>query len=96
MRIAAGLAAAEIHAHTLASDGMVSAADLVRAAAAIGLSVLCITDHDTISELGPAIETGAALGVDVVRGEEVTAVISARHPHRRFVPGSADTHAHVG
>jgi hypothetical protein len=68
-----GLGLAEIHAHTLASDGMVSAEDLVRAAAAIGLNVLCITDHDTISELGPAMEIGAALGVDVVRGEEVTA-----------------------
>jgi hypothetical protein len=73
VRIAGGLAAAEVHAHTLASDGMVSAVDLVRAAAAIGLSVLCITDHDTISELGPAIETGAAVGVDIVRGQEVTA-----------------------
>src|ERR1700719_3888272 len=73
VRIAGGLAAAEIHAHTLASDGMVSAEDLVRAAAAIGLNVLCITDHDTISELGPAIDAGAALGVDVVSGEEVTA-----------------------
>ena len=73
MRAADGLGIAEVHAHTLASDGMVSAVDLVRAAAAIGLNVLCITDHDTISELGPAIETGAALGVDVVRGEEVTA-----------------------
>ena len=38
-----------------------------------GSNVLCITDHDTISELGPAIEVGAALGVEVVRGEEVTA-----------------------
>ncbi|HVC40957.1 MAG TPA: PHP domain-containing protein [Candidatus Saccharimonadales bacterium] len=64
---------AEVHAHTLASDGMVSAVDLVRAAAAIGLDVLCVTDHDTISELGPAVEAGAALGVDIVRGEEVTA-----------------------
>ncbi|MGH3579403.1 MAG: PHP domain-containing protein [Mycobacterium sp.] len=68
-----GLGLAEIHAHTLASDGMVSAEDLVRAAAAVGLNVLCITDHDTVSDLGPAIDAGAALGVDVVRGEEVTA-----------------------
>jgi predicted metal-dependent phosphoesterase TrpH len=68
-----GLGLAEVHAHTLASDGMVSAEDLVRAAAAIGLHVLCITDHDTISDLGPAIALGASLGVDVVRGEEVTA-----------------------
>ena len=73
VRAADGLGVAEIHAHTLASDGMVSATDLVRAAAAIGLNVLCITDHDTISDLEPAIEAGAALGVDVVRGEEVTA-----------------------
>ncbi len=68
-----GLGLAEVHAHTLASDGMVSAEELVRAAAAIGLQVLCITDHDTISDLEPATELGAALGVEVVRGEEVTA-----------------------
>jgi PHP domain len=73
VRAAEGLGLAEIHAHTLASDGMVSATELVRAAAAIGLDVLCITDHDTISDLAPAIDAGAALGVDVVRGEEVTA-----------------------
>jgi hypothetical protein len=73
VRAADGLGVAEIHAHTLASDGMVSATDLVRAAAAIGLDVLCITDHDTISDLGPAIDAGHSLGVDVVRGEEVTA-----------------------
>src|SRR5579863_2499407 len=73
VRAADGLGVAEIHAHTVASDGMVSPVDLVHAAAAIGLNVLCITDHDTIAELGPAIEAGAALGVEVVRGEEITA-----------------------
>jgi PHP domain len=68
-----GLGVAEVHAHTRASDGMVSAAELVRAAAAAGLSVVCITDHDTIPDLGEATDVGAELGVDVVRGEEVTA-----------------------
>jgi hypothetical protein len=68
-----GLGRAEIHAHTLASDGMVSAEELVRAAGAIGLQVLCITDHDTMTDLGKATEVGASLGVEVVRGEEVTA-----------------------
>jgi hypothetical protein len=70
---AEGLGLAEVHSHTLASDGMVSAEELVRAAAAIGLQVLCITDHDTMSDLGHATELGASLGVEVVRGEEVTA-----------------------
>ena len=67
-----GLSAAEVHAHTLASDGMVTAAELVRAAASAGLGVVCITDHDTIGDLSEAVDVGAELGVDVVRGEEVT------------------------
>ena len=68
-----GLGAAEVHAHTLSSDGMVSAEQLVRDAAAIGLSVLCITDHDVIAPIEAAVELGRELGVDVVVGEEVTA-----------------------
>jgi hypothetical protein len=67
-----GLGRAEVHAHTLASDGMVSAEALVGAAAAIGVNVVCVTDHDTMPDLGRATELGASLGVDVVRGEEVT------------------------
>ena len=78
LQLPAGLGAAEVHAHTLASDGMVSAEQLVRDAAGIGLSVLCITDHDTIPPLDAAVELGRELGVDVVAGEEVTA---------RFPPG---------
>jgi hypothetical protein len=69
-----GLSAAEVHAHTLASDGMVTAVELVHAAAAAGLQVVCVTDHDTIPDLGKAVDAGAALGVEVVRGEEVTCV----------------------
>ena len=69
---------AEVHAHTRASDGMVTAEELVRAAADIGLRVLCITDHDTIAELQAARDLGAQLGVDVVVGEEITC---------RFPPG---------
>ncbi len=71
--LTAGCSVAEVHAHTLASDGMVSAVALVRAAAAAEIRVLCITDHDTIPELEPATEVGSQLGVDVVAGEEVTA-----------------------
>src|ERR1039458_5021052 len=72
IRLGAGLSAAEAHSHTLASDGMVTAVELVRAAAAIGLSVICITDHDTLSPLEEATEVGAKLGIEVVAGEEVT------------------------
>ncbi|HEV7678443.1 MAG TPA: PHP domain-containing protein [Candidatus Dormibacteraeota bacterium] len=67
-----GLGAAEVHAHTLASDGMVSPEDLVAAAADAGISVLCVTDHDTMASGARAREAGLAVGVDVVFGQEVT------------------------
>jgi len=70
--LGAGLAAAEVHAHTLASDGMVSPEDLVAAASAAGISVLCITDHDTMAAVDRARAAGAQVGVEVVAGEEVT------------------------
>ncbi|HXZ98743.1 MAG TPA: PHP domain-containing protein [Candidatus Binatia bacterium] len=78
LRLGPGLSAAETHSHTIASDGMVTAVELVRAAASIGLSVICVTDHDTLQPLDEATEIGAALGIDVVAGEEVTC---------RFPPG---------
>jgi len=71
------MSAAETHAHTLASDGMVTPEDLVAAAAAARISVLCVTDHDTMGAADRATEKGAELGVDVVRGEEVTTSMPA-------------------
>lgn len=62
-----------MHAHTLASDGMVSTVDLAEAAAAIGLSVVCVTDHDTIAaDFDAGAERAGELGIELVRGEEVT------------------------
>ena len=72
-----GLGAAEVHAHTLSSDGMVSPEELVSAAAAIGISVLCITDHDTMASCARARLAGADLGIDVVSGQEVTSALPA-------------------
>jgi hypothetical protein len=63
-----------VHAHTLASDGMVTAVELVHAAARAGLQVVCVTDHDTVPDLAEALDVGAGLGVEVVRGQEVTCV----------------------
>ena len=77
LRIPDGMGAAETHAHTLASDGMVTPEELVAAAAAVGITVLAVTDHDTTGSCERAAEAGAELGVDVVRGEEVTTALPA-------------------
>ena len=58
---------ADPHCHTLASDGMVSAAELVDAAIAAGLDLIAITDHDTMAEAWAEHQ-----GITVVRGEEIT------------------------
>ncbi len=75
LQLPEGLGAAETHAHTLASDGMVSPEDLVAAAAAVGIAVLAVTDHDTCGSVDRAIAAGQELGVDVVRGQEITTAL---------------------
>ncbi|WP_121255309.1 PHP domain-containing protein [Nocardioides ferulae] len=65
----------DLHSHSRASDGTDAPGDLVRAAAAAGLDVLAITDHDTAEGWAEAAEAAGETGVELVRGME----ISARH-----------------
>ena len=59
---------ADPHCHTIASDGMVTAKELVEAAVAAGLDLVAITDHDTMA----AVDAAEHPGLTVVRGEEIT------------------------
>ncbi|MET8832641.1 PHP domain-containing protein [Micromonospora sp. NPDC004540] len=61
----------DLHTHSTASDGTLGPAELVRAAAAAGLDVVALTDHDTTSGWEPAV---AALptGLTLVRGAELS------------------------
>ncbi|WP_062206895.1 PHP domain-containing protein [Streptomyces sp. NBRC 109706] len=61
----------DLHTHSTASDGTASPAELVRAAAAAGLDVVALTDHDTVA--GHA-EAAAALprGLTLVPGAELS------------------------
>ncbi|MEH0841688.1 PHP domain-containing protein [Micromonospora sp. CPCC 205711] len=61
----------DLHAHSTASDGTLSPADLARAAAEAGLDVVAITDHDTTAGWDAAV---AALppGLSLVRGAELS------------------------
>jgi hypothetical protein len=63
----------DLHAHTLASDGKYSPADLVGLAAQKGLSLLAITDHDTVSGVLPALEAGKAFPeLKIIPGVEIS------------------------
>ncbi|MFD7980733.1 PHP domain-containing protein [Streptomyces sp. NPDC059071] len=61
----------DLHTHSTASDGTDTPAELVRNAAAAGLDVVALTDHDTTRGYGEAI---AALpeGLTLVTGAELS------------------------
>ena len=62
----------DLHVHTTASDGTMPPAEAVVHARLKGLSAVAITDHDTPAGIPEAIDAGAACGVEVVPGIEVS------------------------
>lgn len=64
----------DLHTHTTASDGRDTAAELVARARAAGVTVLAVTDHDTVAGCGAASDACAEAGIEFVTGIEITAV----------------------
>ena len=71
----------DLHAHTSASDGGDDPHELVEAAAAAGVEVLAVTDHDTVAAVAEARVAGRRLGVEVLAGCELTALVGGRVVH---------------
>ncbi|WP_211225485.1 PHP domain-containing protein [Amycolatopsis nigrescens] len=63
----------DLHAHSTASDGTDSPAELVAAAAGAGLDVVALTDHDTTAGWGPATDA-LPPGLTLVPGAELSCV----------------------
>ena len=62
----------DLHAHTNHSDGLDTPAELVAKAARHGVWRLVVTDHDTLAALPEARTAGAAFGVEVLTGIELS------------------------
>jgi predicted metal-dependent phosphoesterase TrpH len=62
----------DLHTHSAVSDGTETPAQLVRSAAEAGLDVVALTDHDTFAGLDEAVSEGERVGVEVVRGMELS------------------------
>lgn len=71
----------DLHTHTTASDGRCTPAELVARAAAAGVRVLSVTDHDTTSGCDGAEQACAASALDFVPGIEITAVVDEEDVH---------------
>ena len=64
--------AIDLHAHTTVSDGGDSPAELVSRASRAGLDAIAVTDHDNDAGCNEAVAAGGELGVEVVRGVEIS------------------------
>lgn len=61
----------DFHLHSNKSDGDFCPADVVKLAAKNNLSLIALTDHDTVSGVDEAVKAGGQLGVRVLSGVEL-------------------------
>jgi predicted metal-dependent phosphoesterase TrpH len=66
----------DLHTHTTRSDGIVAPAYLVRDAAEVGVTLLALTDHDTLAGYREVVAAAAVPpGVTLVSGVEINSIV---------------------
>jgi predicted metal-dependent phosphoesterase TrpH len=70
---------ADLHLHTVYSDGTCTPAELIRAAKAAGLDAIAVTDHDTFDGIPDAL--AAARDIELIPGAEITAALGREEVH---------------
>jgi predicted metal-dependent phosphoesterase TrpH len=74
-------ASVDLHLHTTASDGRCSPTALVEQAAAGGVTVIAVTDHDTTAAVHEVQAAARECGIEAITGIEITAVEAGRDIH---------------
>ena len=64
----------DLQSHSLRSDGALEPAEVVAAAAAAGVRLLALTDHDTVDGVAEAVRAGSDHGVAIVPAVEISTV----------------------
>ncbi|MCB2264151.1 MAG: PHP domain-containing protein [Candidatus Thiosymbion ectosymbiont of Robbea hypermnestra] len=71
----------DLHAHSTASDGTLTPSELVALAAARGVEVLALTDHDTLEGLAEARTAAEAADLSLLPGVEISVTWGGRSVH---------------
>jgi predicted metal-dependent phosphoesterase TrpH len=74
-------ATADLHIHSTASDGTLSPTRIVEIAEELGLSVISLTDHDSIDGIEEALRAARGRRVTVIPGVELSCVREGRDIH---------------
>ncbi len=64
----------ELQSHSRHSDGALSPSEVVAAAAAAGVELLALTDHDTVEGVPEAATAATELGIRLATGVEISAL----------------------
>jgi len=72
---------ADLHCHSTRSDGWLEPAAVVRRAAANGVELLALTDHDELGGLAEAAEAAREAGIRFVPGVEISVSFKAETIH---------------
>ena len=75
----------DLHAHSTASDGTLSPAELMQHAHAAGVNVMALTDHDTTAGIAEARDTATQLGMDFIPGIELSVTWNNRTVHLSLI-----------
>lgn len=71
----------DLHSHTTASDGEHLPEELLALAARSGVTVLAVTDHDTVGGLAACEAAASARGLRLVPGIEISVSLNRREVH---------------
>lgn len=71
----------DLHAHTTASDGLLTPAELVELALENGLNLLAVTDHDTTNGVAGALARATGTPLEVWPGVELSTDVSNAEVH---------------
>lgn len=83
---------ADLHLHTSASDGCLSPAEVVELAAREGLAAISICDHDTVAGLPEAIAAAEKIGIELIRGMELSCYLSTPAASGRASKPGSEVH----
>lgn len=71
----------DLHSHSTISDGSYTPAELVNYAAAQGVEIMALTDHDDVGGLEQARVAAESLGVSLINGVEISVTWNRRTIH---------------
>ncbi|OGX43789.1 MAG: hypothetical protein A3G38_04305 [Omnitrophica WOR_2 bacterium RIFCSPLOWO2_12_FULL_51_8] len=72
---------ADLHLHTIFSDGTYTPEQLVSESIKAGLSAIAVADHDTVGGITPATEAAKGRGIEVLPAIELSAEYAGREVH---------------